>query len=310
MSIFVERIIDAPADRLWALTQTPEFHQRWDLRFTRIHYLPGAAGPQTFEYETRVAPGVVIRGTGQTTSEFRSSAGERSSALVFASSDPRSLIRKGSGYWQYTPMHAEQTRFATSYDYAPRWGVAGRIVDAVIFRPMMAWATAWSFDRLARWATRDVSPETSRGISIAYTVARMSLVVLWLYHGIVPKLLGPHPGEVALAMHAGISAAHVHAFLIAIGIGEVLIAALLALLWHRRWPAMVSGLLMILALLVVLITSPAAAFGPFNVVTTNIMVGALSAVVYVLQPDVVRAGSCRWRAYRRNPLTRIFTFEA
>jgi hypothetical protein len=310
MSIFVERIIDAPADRLWALTQTPEFHERWDLRFTHIRYLPKDAGPQVFEYETHVAPGIIIRGTGQTTSENRSAAGERSSALVFASSDPRSLIRKGSGYWQYTPMHAQQTRFATSYDYAPRWGIAGRLFDFLIFRPMMAWATAWSFDRLARWATHDVSPETSRRVSITYAVARTSLVVLWLYHGIVPKLLGPHPDEIALALSAGISAAHVHSFLIAMGIVEVLFAAMLAVLWHRRWPAMVSGLLMIVALLVVLITSPAAAAGPFNVVTTNLLVGALSAVVFILQPDVVRAGSCRWRAYRRNPLTRIFTFES
>jgi hypothetical protein len=309
MSIFVERIIDAPAERLWALTQTPEFHQRWDLRFTRIRYLPKTAGPQTFEYETQVVPGLVIRGTGQTTGEVHSAAGERSSALVFASNDRRSLIRKGSGYWQYTPIHARQTRFATAYDYAPRWGVAGRLVDHLVFRPMMAWATAWSFDRLARWAAHDVPPETSRRISVACTLARASLVILWFYHGLVPKLLGPHHDETALALHAGISAAHAHAFLVALGIAEILFAATLAILWHRRWPALISGLLMFVALLVVLITSPAAATGPFNVVTTNLLVAALSAVVFILQPDVVRAGSCRWRAYRKNPLTRIFTFE-
>ena len=38
--IYVECLIKAPLDTIWALTQHPEMHQRWDLRFSRITYLP------------------------------------------------------------------------------------------------------------------------------------------------------------------------------------------------------------------------------------------------------------------------------
>ncbi|MFN0090888.1 MAG: hypothetical protein ACKVWR_11560 [Acidimicrobiales bacterium] len=39
-------------------------------------------------------------------------------------------------------------RFLTRYDYRPRWGRLGGLVDRWLFRPVFGWATAWSFDRL------------------------------------------------------------------------------------------------------------------------------------------------------------------
>ena len=38
--IYVEIRIRCGMDDLWRLTQTPELHRRWDLRFTDIEYLP------------------------------------------------------------------------------------------------------------------------------------------------------------------------------------------------------------------------------------------------------------------------------
>ncbi len=48
--IYVETLIRAPLDSLWTHTQTPELHQQWDLRFSRIAYLPrpDPAAPQRF----------------------------------------------------------------------------------------------------------------------------------------------------------------------------------------------------------------------------------------------------------------------
>src|ERR671924_245276 len=40
--IYVEVRIRAPMDALWELTQRPDLHARWDLRFTSISYLPRA----------------------------------------------------------------------------------------------------------------------------------------------------------------------------------------------------------------------------------------------------------------------------
>lgn len=154
--IYVEIRIHAPLGEVWRLTQDPALHQRWDLRFTRISHLPGS-GPETrFRYATRVLPGLTIAGTGVAAGERIRPDGTRTSALRFGSTDRLSLIRDGSGYWRYIPA-ADGIRFLTGYDYTPAWGRAGRLADA-LFRPVMAWATAWSFDRLRLWLERGIAP--------------------------------------------------------------------------------------------------------------------------------------------------------
>ena len=40
--IYVEIPIHSSLDELWHKTQDPALHQRWDLRFTTISYLPAA----------------------------------------------------------------------------------------------------------------------------------------------------------------------------------------------------------------------------------------------------------------------------
>jgi hypothetical protein len=47
MGIYVEIFIRGQLDDVWEKTQTPELHQRWDLRFTKIAYLP-LTQPQRF----------------------------------------------------------------------------------------------------------------------------------------------------------------------------------------------------------------------------------------------------------------------
>jgi hypothetical protein len=156
--IHVETVIHAPMDALWERTQNPREHVRWDFRFSSIE--PVADGPDgrhRFRYERRVVPGLTIHGTGENTGVRRRPDGSATSALQFASDDPRSIIRRGSGYWRYIPTDAG-IRFLTEYDYEPRWGAIGRAVDRVIVRPLMAWATARSFDRLRRWLETGVAP--------------------------------------------------------------------------------------------------------------------------------------------------------
>jgi hypothetical protein len=159
--IYVEALVRAPIDAVWDATQLPQHHQRWDLRFTRIEYLPRADGePQRFLYATRLGLGLEIRGEGESVGDKDALDGSRTSALVFGSNDPRSLIRRGSGYWRYVPTEAG-TRFITGYDYETRFGVFGRAFDRLLFRPLIGWATAWSFDRLRLWLETGLTPEAS-----------------------------------------------------------------------------------------------------------------------------------------------------
>ncbi|MEU6097907.1 hypothetical protein [Streptomyces sp. NPDC047079] len=158
MGLYVEAFIRGDLDELWARTQDPAQHRRWDLRFTEIDYLPGAEGaPRRFRYATRVLPFLTVSGTGVSAGERTRPDGTRTSALRFSSPHPLSLIAEGSGYWRYVP-DGDGVRFLTGYDYRPRWGTFGGVADRLVFRPLMGWATAWSFDRLRLWMERGVAP--------------------------------------------------------------------------------------------------------------------------------------------------------
>ncbi|MFD5570075.1 hypothetical protein [Streptomyces cadmiisoli] len=159
MGLYIEARIRADLDELWARTQEPSRHRRWDLRFTEIDPLPRAEGEaQHFRYATRVLPFLKIAGTGVCAGEKERPDGTRTSALRFSSPHPLSLIAEGGGYWRYVP-DGDGVRFLTGYDYRPRWGRCGALADRLLLRPLMGWATAWSFDRLRLWLERGITPE-------------------------------------------------------------------------------------------------------------------------------------------------------
>ena len=120
--IYVESLVDAPIEALWKATQDPRLHQRWDVRFGRIEYLPRLDGePQRFRYATTIVPGVTIAGTGESLGDRDRRDGTRWSGLKFWADDRRSIIGAGAGYWRYVPVDGG-VRFLTRYDYRPRLG--------------------------------------------------------------------------------------------------------------------------------------------------------------------------------------------
>lgn len=176
VSLYIEALIRADVETVWEHTQEPARHQRWDLRFTEIDHLPAVTGePRRFRYATRVLPFLTVSGTGVSAGEKRRPDGTRTSALRFASAHPLSLLAEGSGYWRYVPT-GDGVRFLTGYDYRPRWGHAGALADRVLFRPLMGWATAWSFDRLRLWLERGVTPERGLARAAAEAGARVLCV--------------------------------------------------------------------------------------------------------------------------------------
>ncbi|MFH9613980.1 hypothetical protein ACH4MM_09635 [Streptomyces pratensis] len=177
MGLYVETVIDADMDVVWERTQEPARHQSWDLRFTSISYLPRAEGePQHFRYATRLLPLLWIAGTGVSAGERQRSDGTRVSALRFSSGHPLSLLAEGSGYWRYVPGPTG-IRFLTGYDYRPRWGRCGAVADRMVFRPLMGWATAWSFDRLRLWCERGTHPRAALARALGECILRLALVL-------------------------------------------------------------------------------------------------------------------------------------
>ena len=99
MGIYVETLIRSPIEKLWSHTQDPALHQQWDVRFTRIEYLPRTRDdePQRFRYTRNVLPGLAVSGLGQTIADKSLPDGARASSIRFDSGDWWSLSRAGTG---------------------------------------------------------------------------------------------------------------------------------------------------------------------------------------------------------------------
>lgn len=210
LGLYVETVIRTGMARLWDRSQEPDQHQRWDLRFTSITYLPRATEdePQRFRYATRLLPFLSVDGTGISAGERRRADGTRVSALRFSSHHPLSLLAGGSGYWRYVPDPdgGPGIRFLTGYDYRPRWGRFGALADRMVFRPLMGWATAWSFDRLRLWCERGTTPGRALVRALAESAVRILATVAALAYaplaaglavGLLALLLPPLPGTPA-----------------------------------------------------------------------------------------------------------------
>jgi hypothetical protein len=296
MSIYVEILVRAPMEALWAHTQTPELHERWDLRFSRIDYLPREteAEPQRFRYATRLGFGLEVVGEGESLGERDFSSGSRSSALKFSSADSRSIIREGAGYWKYIPT-AEGIIFLTWYDYRTRFGALGAFLDRVGFQPLMGWATAWSFDRLRLWLEDGVDPTQAMRQTIVHGVARVGLALIFAYHGLVPKLLGPNADEIAMLRDAGVAAESTWAVLALLGVAELLVALCLLNFWRRRWPALLCLGLVGLATIGVAVNSPRYLGAAFNPVSLNLAVACLAVIDLMVLSGLPSAARCRRR---------------
>jgi hypothetical protein len=144
-------------DEIWRRTQIPDLHERWDLRFTAIDYLPGRSEdePQRFVYSTRIGFGLRIEGRGESMGGRDDITGLRTSSLKVWSSDEKSLIEEGSGYWQYVPT-TDGVRFLTWYDYRTRFG------------PVVEWSIDSRFDGLSVGLLRGASIGFGSGLIEGY----------------------------------------------------------------------------------------------------------------------------------------------
>jgi hypothetical protein len=301
MSIYVEILVRAPMEALWAHTQTPELHERWDLRFSRIEYLPrkSEAEPQRFRYATRIGFGLEVAGEGETLGERDLVSGIRSSALKFSSADSRSIIREGAGYWKYIPA-ADGVTFLTWYDYRTRYGAFGALLDRVGFQPLMGWATAWSFDRLRLWLEDGLDPAQAMRQTLVHGIARVGLALIFAYHGLVPKLLGPHADEIAMLRDAGVAAQRTWAVSALLGLAELSLALCLVIFWRRRWPTLLCLAVIALATIGVAVNSPRYLVAAFNPVSLNLAVACLALIDLAVLSGLPSAARCRRRPAART----------
>jgi uncharacterized membrane protein YphA (DoxX/SURF4 family) len=298
--IYVEIQIKAPLEEVWRLTQVPELHERWDLRFTTIQYLPLQAGEaQQFLYATRIGLGLRFEGRGETRGE-RSDNGTAASALKFWSNDPKSLIAEGSGYWKYISRTNGTTTFLTCYDYRTRFGVLGNVMDSLAFRPLIGWATAWSFDSMRLWLEEGVPPESQRRSALAHLVGRISLGFVWIYMGLVPKLLYHETGELAIMRRAALPFLSPETWVTIVGALEILFGLAILGFWRSRWPLLAQVVMLIPLTVGAFVSTPDLFIQPFNPVTLNVSIVGLAVMALLSLKQLPSASHCLRKPKRES----------
>ncbi|WP_312506216.1 DoxX-like family protein [Lysinibacillus sp.] len=288
--IYVEVEIQASIEDAWTYTQNPTLHEQWDLRFTSITYIPKKAPeePQRFTYVTKLMPGLQVSGWGESKGEHQKENGTKTSSLHFGTPQKISPIAEGKGFWQYIPNDCGLT-FLTQYDYVTRYGKLGVFTD-LFFRPLIGWATALSFDVLKRWL------ETGENATAQYRRFFLTMLMsvlfsfIWIYHGLVPKILAVHPQEIMMTAPFLKSAEQM---IVWIGVAEIL----LGLCWlYPRGKRRLFGLQIIffpILTLTAIVADPTSIIAPFNPVTFNLSLWILSIIGFVLSKNLPSAKNCK-----------------
>ena len=108
----------------------------------------------------------------------------------------------------------------------------------------------------------------------------------------MPKLLARSADEVTLVREAGVPATLADVAVTALGLVELAFAAALLVRWRQRWPAVVSGIAVSIATLVVAVCSPRFFQPAFNPFSLNLGVAALALVDWTVLPDIPSAARC------------------
>lgn len=291
--IYVEIPINVPLQRVWDASQDPDLHAQWDLRFSSIHYLPKKEDqPQRFTYTRAVGPFLTVEGWGESSGTACLDDGSRSSSLYFGTDQKISPIREGRGYWKYEPIE-DGTKFLTQYDYQTNFGKVGQLVDK-LFRPLMGYATALSFDVLKRWLEQGEAPISQYRRYFTMHLLTVFFAFIWIYQGLVPKLLAMHPQEKAMVANGlSLSDATATNIVFVIGLGEVLFGVIWLLYRKKRHLLTLQIIAFPLLTIAALVAAPETAIHPFNPITFNVSLIVLTAIGLLVSKDLPTAVSCK-----------------
>jgi hypothetical protein len=161
----------------------------------------------------------------------------------------------------------------------------------------MGWATAWSFDRLRLWIEEGVHPRTAIVLAAAHALARSGIAFVWLWQGLVPKLLYADKDERLMLAAIGIP----ESVLPLIGWLEMGFAAAVIVLWRWRPLFIWNSIAMIVALAGVSFYSPNYLTEAFNPVTLNVAMIVLSAIGFAVSGQIPSAARCLRKPAEQRP---------
>lgn len=117
-------------------------------------------------------------------------------------------------------------------------------------------------------------------------LARLALALVFIWHGLAPKILWLSPDEVSMIGAHGLPdyplfAPEVIARIA--GVAEILLGIVLLTVRRQRWPLLVAGAVLLALLLDVALFSPHLLIQAFNPLSTNLPALALCAVAWLAE---------------------------
>jgi len=112
-------------------------------------------------------------------------------------------------------------------------------------------------------------------------VARVTLALAFLWHGLVPKLLYRHADELALLRDSGLSASAAERMVTIVGVAEVVYGLALLALWRVRALFLPAAIAMVVVTPGILAGSPRFIPAAFTPVTLNLCVAAVAIVGWI-----------------------------
>ena len=103
----------------------------------------------------------------------------------------------------------------------------------------------------------------------SYNLSRFAIAFIWLYHGLVPKLIFQHATELEL-INKGPVLGTAELTLMLAGIGEVALGVLVIVFWNRIWPVYLSLFGFTVLLIASVAISPGHAVHAFNPITLTV----------------------------------------
>jgi len=127
---------------------------------------------------------------------------------------------------------------------------------------------------------------TDRRLAQIAWLARLALAVVFIWHGLAPKILWLSSDELSMIAVHGLPDHPLFApqLIAAVGgIAEILLGVLLLTVRFQRWPLLVAGAVLLVLLLDVVLLSPHLLIQAFNPLSTNLAALALCAVAWLAE---------------------------
>jgi uncharacterized membrane protein YphA (DoxX/SURF4 family) len=128
------------------------------------------------------------------------------------------------------------------------------------------------------------APEFRESAQVVKIVARVALGSVWLYQGVLPKLVLTVPLELDIVERIGLYVVSARWTLGAVGIVEALLGIWILSGFHERLSCVLATLMMLVLEVLVVIEEPSLLIGPFGGLTKNLCLVACAWIVWYLSP--------------------------